>query len=209
MNIHELTAEDKGLIKETAILHRKAFPDFFLTQLGLPFLRTLYKGYLDDKDSGIIIMEHDGSLKGFIAYSNDYPRFYKGLIKHKILRFAWCSFLATIRHPSFARRLFGAFRKSESVAKTEKYVEIASICTDPDAQGQGIGSALIAYLIARVDFNDYAYINLETDADGNEGANRFYQKNGFALARQYTTPEGRKMNEYHYSPEGINENPVS
>ena len=200
MNIRELTAGDRKLISTLATLHQKAFPSFFLTQLGLPFLRTLYEGYLGDKDSGIIAAENEGKLKGFIAYSNDYPRFYKGLITHKMIRFAWCSLLAVIRHPSFAKRLLGAFQKSDSVVKTEKYVELASICTDPALEGRGIGTALIHHLISKVDFNTFAYINLETDADGNDRVNRFYQKNGFVLAQQYITPEGRKMNEYHYTP---------
>lgn len=200
MNIRELKPEDENLIDIIANLHQRAFPEFFLTQLGLPFLKTLYKGYLDDADSGIIIAEDQGTIKGFIAYSNDYPRFYKGLIKTKIIQFAWCSFLAAIRHPSFAKRLIGALKKSESVKKAEKYVELASICTDPAEERHGIGSALLDYLINRVDFNVFAYISLETDADKNDRVNRFYQRNGFVLAGQYITPEGRKMNEYHYTP---------
>ena len=164
------------------------------------FLRTLYKGYLDDEASGIIVAEETGTIKGFIAYSNDYPRFYRGLIKHKIIQFAWCSFLAVIRHPSFAKRLIGAFKKSESVEKTDRYVELASICTDPAAEGQGIGTALIDRLKSVVDFDEYAYINLETDAENNEKANRFYLKNGFQKEREYITAEGRKMIEYRYRP---------
>ena len=49
-----------------------------------------------------------------------------------------------------------------------------------------------------MDFAKYAYITLETDAVDNEEVNRFYQKNGFTLARTYETREGRKMNEYRY-----------
>ena len=200
MELRELGQQDVGLIEDLANLHRKAFPAFFLTQLGSSFLKTLYQGYLDDQNSGILVAEENGKIEGFIAYSNDYPKFYKNLIRKKLIRFAWCSFLAAIQHPSFVKRLFGAFGKSDSVLKTEKYVELASICTDPAMEGQGIGSALIEYLISKVDFNEFAYINLETDAEGNDRVNRFYQKNGFALSRQYITPEGRKMNEYHYVP---------
>ncbi len=200
MELRELNQQDIGLIRDLANLHLKAFPSFFLAQLGFSFLKKLYQGYLEDQDSGIIVAEESEKIEGFIAYSNDYPRFYKNLIRHKIISFAWCSFLAAIRHPSFVRRLFGAFKKSDSVVKTEKYVELASICTDPAVEGQGIGTALIKYLISKIDFNVFAYINLETDADGNDRVNRFYQKNGFILARQYITPEDRKMNEYHYAP---------
>ena len=89
--------------------------------------------------------------------------------------------------------MLGAFGKCSSVIKDEKYVELASICTDPAMEGQGIGTALIDYLKSVVDFSIYAYINLETDADNNEKANRFYLKNGFTREREYMTAEGRKM----------------
>lgn len=198
IEIRELESASSDYIRTIAELHKKAFPTFFLTQLGLPFLRTLYTGYVEDKDSGIIVAKKGGKLVGFIAYSNDYPRFYKGLIKNHLVKFAFCSVGAVIRHPSFVKRLFGAFKKSESVVKEEKYVELASICVDPEIEGKGIGSELIGYLKSIVDFNTYVYINLETDADGNDGVNRFYVKNGFKLEREYVTVEGRKMNEYRF-----------
>lgn len=198
--IRELKTASSEYIKAIAELHKRAFPSFFLTQLGVPFLRTLYTGYMEDKDSGIIVAEEGGKLVGFIAYSNDYPRFYKGLIKNHLIKFAFCSVGAAIRHPSFIKRLLGAFKKSESVVKEEKYVELASICVDPEIESKGVGSALIDYLKGIVDFNIYDYINLETDADGNDGVNRFYKINGFNLEREFITAEGRRMNEYRYAP---------
>lgn len=197
-NIYQLKNASPAYVRSIAELHKKAFPAFFLTQLGLPFLRTLYTGYLEDSDSGIIVAEENDSLIGFIAYSNNYPRFYKGLIKNHLMKFAVCSLGTAIRHPSFIKRILGAFKKSESVVKSERYVELASICVDPKIEGKGVGSSLIDYLKSGVDFNTYAYINLETDADNNDGANRFYQKNGFKLERSFTTAEGRRMNEYRY-----------
>lgn len=198
--IHELEMASSEYIKAIAELHKKAFPSFFLTQLGVPFLRTLYSGYMEDKDSGIIAAEEKGKLVGFVAYSNDYPRFYKGLIKNHLVKFAFCSIGAALRHPSFIKRLLGAFKKSESVVKTERYVELASICVDPEIESKGVGSQLIDYLKDIVDFNKYAYINLETDADGNDGVNRFYMKNSFVLEREFVTAEGRRMNEYRFAP---------
>ena len=197
--IRELQKASIDCIKSIAELHKKAFPTFFLTQLGTPFLRTLYSGYMGDKDSGIIVAEDNGKLVGFIAYSNDYPMFYKGLIKHHLIKFAFCSLGAAIRHPSFIMRLFGAFKKSDSVVKTERYVELSSICVDPEIESKGVGSQMIDYLKSIVDFTTYAYINLETDAEGNDVVNKFYIKNGFKLEREFTTAEGRRMNEYRYA----------
>ncbi|MBP5378227.1 MAG: GNAT family N-acetyltransferase [Ruminococcus sp.] len=198
VTIRKMSASEQDSIRKLSRLHTRAFPDFFLTQLGVGFLDALYNGYLNDKDSGIIVAESNGKLAGFIAYSNDYPNFYKGLIKHHLLRFALCSIGAAVRHPSFIKRLLGAFKKSDSVVKTEKYVELASICVDPRVGKQGIGSKLIDHLKGMVDFNEYAYINLETDAVDNDDVNRFYVKNGFKLARSYYSSEGRKMNEYRF-----------
>ena len=158
----------------------------------------LYTGYMEDKNSGIIVAEENEKLVGFIAYSNDYPRFYKDLIKNHLPKFALCSLGAAIRHPAFIKRLLGAFKKSESVVKNERYVELASICVDPEIGSRGVGSTLMDYLKSIVDFNKYAYINLETDADGNDGVNKFYVKNGFKLEREFVTPEGRRMNEYRF-----------
>lgn len=198
--IRELEQKDRNLIPSLALLHKAAFPRFFLTQLGIPFLKTLYTGYLEDAESGIIVAEEDNRVIGLIAYSKDYPKFYKGLIKHHIIKFAFCSLGAAIRHPSFIKRLLRAFKKSESVVKTERYVELASIGVDPNCKSKGIGSALISYLKNQIDFSKFAYINLETDAVDNDFANRFYINNGFILEREFVTAEGRKMNEYRYEP---------
>ena len=201
VTIKELKSVDQKTIQTIAELHKKAFPTFFLTQLGIPFLKTLYTGYIEDKNSGIIVAESKDRIVGFIAYSKDYSSFYKGLIKNHLFKFAFCSLGAAIKHPSFIKRLLGAFKKSDSVVKEEKYVELASICVDPRIESRGLGSRLIDYLKGIVDFDVYAYINLETDAEDNEGANHFYIKNGFKLARTFTTVKGRKMNEYRFAKE--------
>lgn len=202
MKLRELQNADQKEITTIAILHKKAFPSFFLTQLGIPFLKTLYAGYAEDEESGIIIAEENGKTLGFLAYSKNYSRFFKELMRHHLVKFAICSAGAAVKHPNFIKRLLGAFKKSNEVAKSEKYVELSSICVDPNTEGNGIGSALIEHLKQIVDFEEYRYINLETDAENNEGANRFYLKNGFSLERQFVTAEGRRMNEYRFSMKG-------
>lgn len=198
VSIRKLNKVDDRYITSLAQLHMKSFPDFFLTKLGLPFLKTLYKGYIEDENSGILVAEINGKLVGFIAYSNEYSRFYKGLLKKRLIRFGFCSLLAVIRHPSFCKRLLGAFKKSSEVKKEESYVELASICVNPIVGKRGVGSQLIQQLKDITDFSTYAYINLETDAYNNDAVNHFYARNGFDLAREFVTAEGRKMNEYRY-----------
>lgn len=199
VKIYELDKSSKTVDKIVEI-HVEAFSDFFLTQLGKPFLKTLYQGYIDDENSGVIIAESKNSkeILGFIAYSKDYSRFFAELKRKHLLKFAFCSVGAAVRHPSFIKRLLGAFKKSNEVKRSEKYVELASIGVNSAVQGKGIGGRLVDYLISIVDYDKYEYISLETDALDNEAANRFYQKKGFKLSREYSTAEGRRMNEYRY-----------
>lgn len=201
ISIRELDKRNKAdnlYIESLARLHMTAFPDFFLTKLGFPFLKTLYKGYLEDDNSGILVAEINGKLAGFIAYSNAYSDFYKILLKRHLIRFGICALFALVRHPSFFKRLLYAFKKSEQVRKNEAYVELASICVNPKVSNSGIGSRLISHLKSITDFSVFNYINLETDACENDAVNQFYIKNAFQLYRQYKTAEGRKMNEYRY-----------
>lgn len=190
--------KEKKHIKEIVDIHMKTFNGFFLTELGEGFLRTLYNGYMKDEESGIIVAVEHEKVIGFIAYSKDYSRFYKNLLKRSIVEFAFYSLIAAIKRPSFIGRLLGAFGKSNEVEKDEKYVELASIGIEPESKGKGIGTLLLEYLKNITDFEEFAYIALETDADNNDMVNRFYIRNGFKLNRSYKTKQGRKMNEYRY-----------
>lgn len=195
IHIYELEKNsDKARI--IAQIHQVAFPNFFLTQLGIGFLTTLYQGYIEDPMSGIIVAENNNRIVGFVAYSKDYSKFYSELKRKHIFKFAVCSLGAAICHPSFIKRLLGAFKKSDEVKRAEKYVELASIGVLKNVQGKGIGKKLISYLVSHIDFEIYEYISLETDAVNNDKVNEFYKKNGFKFQCEYTTVEGRLMNEY-------------
>lgn len=189
---------DKNIVDEIVDIHMATFQGFFLTFLGKGFLKQLYEGYIEHKKSNLIIARQDKEIAGFIAYSSDISDLYKYLIRKKLLLFAWYSFIAFIKNPKILFRLLSAFSKSEEVSRKEKYIELASIGVKPDVKAQGIGSSMISYMKKHIDFNEYEYISLETDAESNEYANKFYLKNGFILTRTYKTKQNRKMNEYKF-----------
>lgn len=188
---------DKEIVDEVVKIHMDTFQGFFLTFLGKGFLKQLYKGFIEHDKSNLIVAEENNKIVGFLAYSKDMSSFYKYLIKHRLSSFAWYAFLAFLRKPKVLFRLLAAFGKSEEVKREEKYIELASIGVDPLSKGNGVGTQMITYLKNCIDFENFAYISLETDAENNESVNYFYQKNGFMLARSYKTKQGRKMNEYH------------
>lgn len=141
-------------------------------------------------------MNDDDRIVGFLAYSDELSGFYKHLIRRRLIPFAWYAGLGFLRNPKIFFRLVRAFTYSGEAKREEKYIELSSIGVLPETEGTGVGSKLIKTLQDKIDFNQYEYIKLETDAENNEGANHFYRKNGFVFDHEYKTYEGRKMNEY-------------
>lgn len=202
VKIVELKNRDR--IPEVVEVHMRSFSGFFLTFLGKGFLKQLYTGFMNYQGSGLLVAIDNNKVKGFLAYSDDLSGFYKYLIKKKFLPFAWYAGCAFLRKPQIIVRLLRAFAYSDDAIRSEKYIELSSIGVLPETEGIGVGSKLITVLktkaatLNKKQNEKYEYIKLETDAIDNDGANYFYQKNGFLLDHEYETPEGRKMNEYRY-----------
>ena len=199
VHIRKLEKQDKRAVEKVVQVHLDTFQGFFLTFMGRGFLRQLYGSYCEHEASGLLgAFDSQENLVGFLAYSSQLSGLYKYMIKKRLIPFAWYALGAFFRKPKVFMRLVRAFLKPGESRREEAYVELASIGVSPEAKGTGIGSSLIDELKKRVDFNEFAYINLETDAADNDAANGFYQKNGFVLHRSFQTHEGRAMNEYRF-----------
>ena len=199
MNIRKIESNEKQVIADVVGIHLDTFTGFFLTFMGRGFLNQMYRSYCEHSDSDLLVaFDDDEKPIGFLAYSGDMSGLYKYMIKKKLIPFAWYSLGAFFRKPKVFMRLIRAFLKPGESRREENYVELASIGVNPNIKSKGVGTQLISHLKDLGDFNKYAYISLETDAVNNEGANHFYQKNGFVLEREYETHEGRKMNEYRW-----------
>ena len=198
VTIREVKSGEKKTIDEIVTIHLNTFTGFFLTFMGRGFLKQMYQSYCDHEESGLLVAEDNGKSIGFLAYSSNFSDLYKFMIKTRLIQFGWYSVGAFFRRPSAFMHIVKAFLKPREVKRKEKYVELSSIGVDPDAKSKGIGSMLIENLKKLVDFEKYTCITLETDAVNNEGAIRFYEKNGFVRERMFVTEEGRKMYEYRF-----------
>ena len=198
VTIREVKSDEKKIIDEIVTIHLNTFTGFFLTFMGRGFLRQMYQSYCDHEESGLLVAEGDGKTVGFLAYSSDFSGLYKFMIKTRLVQFGWYSMGAFFRRPSAFLHIIKAFLKPSEVKRKEKYVELSSIGVDPNVKSKGVGSKLIEKLKKLVDYEEYAYITLETDAVNNEGAIHFYEKNGFIRERMFVTDEGRKMYEYRF-----------
>ena len=203
ISIREVRSCEKMLINDIVTIHLNTFIGFFLTFMGRGFLKQMYQSYCEHADSGLLVAEENGKAIGFLAYSSNFSGLYKFMIKKHLFQFGWYSMGALFRRPSAFMHIVKAFLKPSEVKRKENYVELSSIGVDPNAKLKGVGSYLINELKKRVDFRNYAYITLETDAVDNEGAIYFYEKNGFIKTRMFETDEGRRMYEYRYRGDSI------
>ncbi len=199
VRIVELKEADKSVLDAVVRIHLETFQGFFLTFMGKGFLKQLYRSYCDHPESGLLVaLDERDTPVGFLAYSGALSDLYKYMIKRRLIPFGWYAAGAFFRKPRVFMRLLRAFQKPGESKREEAYVELASIGVSPEVKGTGVGSQLIDALKERVDMDRYAYINLETDALDNEAVNHFYLKNGFTVARNFTTAEGREMYEFRF-----------
>lgn len=203
LEIREVKSNEKEIIEKVSEIHISTFQGFFLTFMGKGFLNQLYLSFCKHKDSGLLAATKENKTVGFLAYSSNYSDLFKYMIKTRLIPFAWYSLIAFIKKPKIFLHLISAFLKPSETKRSEQYIELSSIGIDPNYKGQGIGSQLINSLKQLIDFKEYKYISLETDAENNDVAIHFYEKNGFVKERLFETSEGRKMFEYRYSKDKV------
>lgn len=187
-------------IEQVVKVHIDAFPSFFLTFLGPKFLNEFYNSFLDD-DQGVgftAIDNQNNQVLGAIVGPLNPQGYFKRLLKRKWFSFCLASISAVIKKPSVIKRLFRAvFYRGEAPQGVLRSL-ISSIAVSPNAQGKGVGKALVVKWLDEVKSKGSKGAFLTTDAENNDSVNIFYQKLGFKLESSYDTPEGRKMNRYIY-----------
>ena len=195
MEVRAVKASD---LDQIARIHQAAFPGFFLTEMGLPFLRSYY-GLVLEFDGGILLAaETQTGLAGFVSGFKQPEAFYALYSKRK-LSFIFPILLGIARNPLLLPRIIanvGRVENAAAVPASTEVVELSSVAVHPDAAGQGLGSKLVFAFREKALAMGGHEIRLTTDADGNEAVNRFYVNQGFLLSRVFATAGKRKMNEY-------------
>lgn len=182
-----------------ARIHQAAFPNFFLSRLGQPFLVQFYLGYVTDPTAVIVISRDSaGRPKGVVVGTTDPAGFYGRLLRRRFLGFAGASILAALQHPSAAPRLLSALAYRGGTPPGRQGALLSSICVDPSLSGQGIGTTLLNVWThrARAMGADQAF--LTTDAVGNDPVNTWYQREGWQLTDRFVAHGDRPMNRYEF-----------
>lgn len=184
-------------IDDAAQLHERAFPTFFLSSLGQPFLRQFYRGFLADPSAVTVVAREDsGAVLGTVVGTTQPDGYFSRLLRRRLVGFVGASIRAVLRTPTAVPRLMRAVRYRGVAGERVEGALLSSICVSPDAQGSGIGRRLVAAWEQRALELGACTAYLTTDAVDNESVNAFYRRCGWQVRSSYTTAEGRRMNLY-------------
>lgn len=194
---------DSAHVAHVVAVHLKAFPGFFLSALGARFLTVLYEEILADP-SGIAFVCLDGNcVVGFVAGTGTPSGFYRRLLHRRWWRFGMASVLSIAKRPVLIPRLLNAFRRPNDASGSPDESELMSIAVDPAARGRRVGADLVAAFVDAAAKRGQKRVLLTTDRTGNDAANRFYEALGFHVARMVTTAQGRTLNQYVLTLDGL------
>lgn len=194
IRVSPLTVSDAEAL---ARLHREAFPDFFLSTLGVPFLRQFYAGFAADQ-SAVAFVAKDGSGRaiGAVVGTVEPDGYFSRLLRSRLIGFGLASARAAARRPRAASRLIRAVAYRGSEAVPSEGALLSSICVSPSARGTGAGRLLLARWERDVADRGVGVAFLTTDTDANEEVNAFYRAAAWQLHDTFSTREGRPMNRY-------------
>ena len=188
------TINNKDIIRVVEI-HKSAFKDFFLTQLGDRFLKVYYSA-LNNHPKGILLGIYDEkcTLVGFSATCVESKRFNKDLIKSDISKFLLVGFLILLNNPNALIRLYKNLNKTnKNEADDGNYGELLSIAIDASTQGSGLGKQLLLHTENESIKQGIQKLSLTTDSYNNDNAIGFYHSMGYEKMYEFIAYPHRKM----------------
>lgn len=196
--IRKLRTED---IEAVVRIHLASFPGFFLSFLGPRFLELFYRSFLEDSTGiGFVALDGDGCVIGSVVGPLAPGGYFKRLMRRCWWAFSLASASALLRRPWIASRLLRAlwYRGDAPEGDSVPRALLSSISVAPEAQGRGVGQALVKAWLHEVRRRGGQGAFLTMDAEGNEAVTYFYQRSGWKLESSYTTAQRRRMNRYIY-----------
>ena len=190
----EIRKIEKHEINQVVSIHKKAFNDFFLTQLGDDFLWHYYYSVSNNKNGILIGYYNDEKILGFSCATYLSRGFHKNLVKENLLRFGIIGIKLIFTKPGSLLRILKNFSKSDkSINDDGNYAELLSIGVDPNIQGSGIGKQLHTELERQLILNGIKLLSLTTDFYKNDKTIGFYKSLGYEIMYEFTAYPNRKM----------------
>jgi ribosomal protein S18 acetylase RimI-like enzyme len=181
---------------QVADLHMRAFPGYFLSQLGGRFLALYYSEICADPAGIALVCHNESKIVGFAVGMMNPAGFYQRLFKRRGFSFMLAAIRSTLRHPSLIRRLLHAPKYADTLPRGEELAVLSSIAVAPEARGSGVGTLLMEEFVASVKRRGGKDIFWGAKKR-EDGTNRFYQKFGSSEVKEVRDSKGEAILEYH------------
>jgi ribosomal protein S18 acetylase RimI-like enzyme len=193
MKIYEAVPEDSENIAE---IHFNNFKNAFLCDLGIDFLKLLYKWILSFNNGfGYVVKDADANISGFVTGLYDSSTLIKSFIRNNLIKTTPLLFAALFKKHRNIKNIFETVFYSK---KTEVNIkaELLSIAVEDSIKNKGCGKELFIMFMARLKSNHINICKIIVDKD-NTIANNFYIKCGCELVKSYKM-YGKITNIYKY-----------
>lgn len=179
ISLRQATSADLQVMSS---IHSLAFPGFLLTRLGPRFLNEYYRIALGARRSICLVLA-DPDVCGFVVGYAEPSSFYSQLSTRRYTLARLALGHVILRPGTWAAVLRGvmAMNRRSSDVSAQGAAELASLAVLPDRAKRGAGGALVGGFVDRAREEGCIVIELLTDADENEGVNRFYRSLGFSV----------------------------
>lgn len=196
MPVNTVTLAHRNHASQIALLHDQGLDQSFLRKLGLPFLTSMYRFFIQHEL--VYVYLEEGQVKGFISAS---------LSTEKVMRrFVTGSptgifhmMRAVFKQPSLLKSIYETYSSSHTTHSSPMIalpsVELLSIVVSNEVRQGGVGSQLLAALEGELKHLDVKLYKVVA-GDKLLGANRFYMKNGFEKVAQVTIHGDEVSNVY-------------
>lgn len=186
-------------IDQLVVLHKKSFPDFFLSSVGPRFLNEFYRAFLEDPTAIVIIAYQDEIPIGVVVGTLKPAGFYTRMFKRRWIHLALAAILeVSIRPRKLIRLVQNVLSSGSTPPEIADRAYLASLCVSPNFQGQGVGQILVKEWSTEVSSRKVTGAFLTTDANDNEAINNFYVNLMWSLRGRSEQSNGRPMNYYTY-----------
>lgn len=177
-------------IDDIVNIHLNRFASFFLTSLGVSFLKNFYKAFLKEP-AILLVIEDNNEIKGFAAGSKNNKGFFKKLLLNNFIGFCLVGTKILFTNPKALIRLGTNASKSEK--NNTIFVELLSIAAEKNKKGYGKILLNEFEKIISLDYCNELPISLTTDFINNQKVVDFYLKSGYEVLEVFEGYQKRKM----------------
>jgi len=170
-------------------IHLASFPNDFITRLGRRYLaEVFYPGFIGAPQGVGLVWEQEG-VQGFVVGSTNYKRFYRAVVGRQRLRLLAALAGEVLRHPRHLLRVLAVSRLVLGGPRPPFEGDLAYIAAAPQTQGRGIGKALVAEFLARLEAAGASGCWTKTREE-NRAARALYERGGFRVHERFYSDGG-------------------